>query len=161
MQPSEISWDPESGVLTQSGIRYVLMRPDVIMGTAAHLPHPEEFISAMSESAFENARDSFVRYRESGALNGADPVEHACGMAAQLGWGQWTVTNKDESGYIVSVRNSPFAFQANGGRLAMCGWITGVLRATIAANSTSAPQVRETHCAAQGHADCEFEIRIG
>lgn len=157
-QSDEISWDPESGTLTQSGIRYVLMRPDVVMGAAEHLPNPEQFVAAIGESAFENARDSFLRYRQSGALNGGDPIDHACGMAGKLGWGLWEVRERRADGYTVSVFNSPFAIPAQNNPVPMCGWITGVLRAVCLANHRKASHVRETCCAAQGHAHCTFEI---
>lgn len=157
---NEISWDPESGILTQSGIRYVLMRPDVVMGAAEHLPNPGQYLAAISESAFENARDSFLRYRQSGALNGGDPIDHACGMAGKLGWGLWKVSENEPEGYTVSVYNSPFAIPANGGSEPRCGWITGVLRAVCFASHGKASQVHEASCAAQGHEHCTFKIRF-
>lgn len=158
MQASEISWDPESGTLTQSGIRYVLMRPDVVMGTAAYLPNPEDFVEAIAESAFANAQGSFAHYRDSGALDGADPLKHGCEMAGRLGWGSWDIARKDGSKYTVCVKNSPFALAPEGSDQAMCGWIAGVLRALVATHGNSGAVVTETRCAAQGHDHCEFSI---
>jgi uncharacterized protein len=161
MPTAELSWDEENGELTQSGIRYVLMRPDVVMGAASHLPDLVQYVRAIEASACENARGSFDRYRDSGALGDRDPIVHACEMAQKLGWGVWRVTDQRPDTYQVEVINSPFAAAMKGAEVPVCGWISGVLSAVAGASFPQQSTVHENECGAQGHECCRFEIRIG
>lgn len=160
MQTRDISWKPADGALYQSDIRYVLMRPDVVMGTIKHVASPADLIEAMRNSAFEHAINSFNSYRETGAVENSDPVEHCCIMAGQLGWGRWEIVDKLSDGYVIDATNSPFAIPLKGVDLVMCGWITGILQAITTAHGYPNAHVDETACAAQGNESCRFTILL-
>lgn len=158
MLTRNIAWVPEDGALFQGDIRYVLMRPDVVMGVLRHVADPAVLIDAMRRSACENAVNSFNSYKQSGALGNSDPVAHCCEMAGQLGWGSWNVVEQASSQYVVEAVNSPFAHAASGEGQAVCGWIAGVLQAVAVAYGHPSAQVSETACAAQGNDCCRFTI---
>lgn len=160
MPSARLTLEAESGTLSQLGIRYVLMRPDVIMGALNHLESPATVVEAMKKSAFENARGSFSRYIETGFSDGVDPIEHACRMAGQLGWGEWRVTRRAAASYAVSVSNSPFIAGVEVRDVKLCGWIAGVLKAAAAASFGEHVEADEIGCACMGASHCEFEISL-
>lgn len=160
MQTRDISWIPEDGALFQGDIRYVLMRPDVVMGILRHVADPAALVDVMRRSACEHAVNSFNSYRQSGAVGNADPVAHCCNMASQLGWGSWNIAEKSSGRYVVEVVNSPFALAASGVGQAVCGWIAGVLQAVTVADEHPSAQVDETACVARGDDCCRFNIAL-
>lgn len=158
MDRVDICWNQEAGELRQSGIRYVLMRPDVVMGVLRHLPEPEQYVAAMVASAHEYSRASFDQYAQSGATSDVDAIEHGCRMAGQLGWGHWTLRKTVGMPAAVQVENSPFAIAAKPSSIPTCGWIAGVLTALFESAQGKGFIAIETQCTAQGHSHCEFEF---
>jgi len=150
--------DIEAGEITQGGIRYILMRPDVLMGIGEHLGAYRDFVAAMSLSAFANARGSFERYKETGVFAGADPLRRVGEMAAGLGWGVWSPEVLSDREILLRVKNSPFAQAVHGSRDPVCGAIVGILRALYQTAQGDDVDVCETSCAAQGLPHCEFRI---
>src|SRR3546814_13614770 len=72
-------------------IRYLMMRPDVLMGVGTALGSIDQFVNALTESAFQNARASFEVYRRNGLLDSDGALQRAGEFAAWLGWGRWFV----------------------------------------------------------------------
>lgn len=150
-------WDASCGAITQGGVRYVLMRPDVIMGIAAGA-NPRAIIDSMSASAFRNAQDSFERYRAAGLFEDQDPILQTCEMASKLGWGRWRIATDDADHSIVEVVNSPFTVGLRGSAIPVCGWICGILQAAAKIAGAVTAHVTEVQCVAQGHQHCKFQI---
>jgi len=153
--------DAETGEITQGGVRYLLMRPDVLMGIGACLGAYGDFVGAMSQSAYANARQSFERYRDAGLFDGEEPLQQTCEIAATLGWGVWSPLRLSDREVLLLVRNSPFAQAAPRGSEPVCGPIVGVLRALYLAVEGEDVDVQETSCSAQGDELCRFQIRTG
>src|SRR3546814_5813342 len=59
------------------------------VGTA--LGSIDQFVNALTESAFQNARASFEVYRRNGLLDSDGALQRAGEFAAWLGWGRWFV----------------------------------------------------------------------
>jgi predicted hydrocarbon binding protein len=149
--------DTQAGEITQGGIRYILMRPDVLMGIGEHTGAYRDFVGAMAQSAFANAQKSFERYKQTGVFDGADPLARIAEMAAGLGWGAWAPQVLSERETLLRVTNSPFA-AAHRAEDPVCGPIVGVLRALYLTAQGEEVAVTETFCASQGHPHCEFRI---
>ncbi len=151
--------DLESGTITDGGIRYMLMRPDVLMGIGRVSGSTTQFVAALEESVFQNAQASFEEYRKLGLMDG-DFLSATATAAARLGWGRWTArqSDGDGEGFIVEVQDSPFAFGMGACDHAVCGPIVGILRAVHRVARGQGVAVVETACAAQGAPCCTFTI---
>lgn len=160
MQARDISWIPADGALFQGDIRYVLMRPDVVMGILRHVDDPAAVIEAMRLSASEHAINSFNSYQQSGAVGNSDPIAHCCDMAGKLGWGSWTIVEKSANRYVVQVVNSAFALASSDAGQPVCGFIAGVLHAVAVSDGHTGAQVEETACVAQGSDCCRVVITL-
>jgi len=152
---------PQSGEISSGGIRYLLMRPDVLMGVAHELEGvtPEVFLKALKKSAFHHGRRSFERYRDEGRFAGLDPLESTCNIAASLGWGEWVVHRQPHGNRLIEVRNSPFAAGFGASRIPVCAPIVGILEAVTMVFQGPTAQVEEIACCSQGADVCRFHLR--
>jgi uncharacterized protein len=150
-----------AGEIAEDGIRYVLMRPDVLMGVAHELDasSAQAFLRALERSAFRHVQMSFTRYQAREPLSGTDFIANTCEAAARLGWGVWSAIHERDSSLIVEVRNSPFAAGFGVSDKPVCSAIVGILRAVALTAYGLDCQVTELACAAQGAPACRFEIR--
>lgn len=152
--------DVRNGEIREDGIRYVMMRPDVLMGVAHELcavPR-QAFLTALAESAFQHAQASFVHYQNTQRFVDAQLLEGVFSVAARLGWGAWTLREEPEHGQLVEVLNSPFAAGFGRSDIPVCAIIVGILRAAMFVAAGSAGEVREFRCAAQGAPCCQFLV---
>ena len=159
MTESPFNFDLAAGTVRDGALRYLLIRPDVLMGTARKLGHIPEFVRAFEESAYANARESFEVYRAQGKLDVHDFLERTAQSAARLGWGLWSVEGGDGGRPSVIVRNSPFAAGIGHCDVPACGPICGILRALYVVMLGEEVLVQETQCTAQGALDCRFQFR--
>ena len=157
-----IEQQPGEGTIAEGNIRYVMLRPDVLMGAARHLgPNREgEFLAALEASAFAHAQASFVAYRDAGRFGSADFLDSAGKVAADLGWGRWRVSTEPDGARSVHVENSPFAHGYGPSARPVCGLITGVLRAIALVGYGQSVAVEEVVCVAQGAKECCFRLAL-
>ena len=148
------------GTIFDEDIRYVLMRPDVLMGAARQLGNgrENEFLAALEESAYNNAQASFATYRDNDRFGREDFLTSACRVANRLGWGRWNHSEKPDGTRIVQVANSPFAEGYGPSEQPVCSPIKGVLRAIALIGYGKSVTVQETACVAQGAARCSFHL---
>lgn len=162
--------DAARGTWSDGPRRYVLLRPDSLMGALRTLDTATRDIvfDALALSLQRHGGDSLNAYAAS--VNG-DPqalIAATVDAACDLGWGRWTVR---EQGVIldVIVQHSPFAAgwlaaerapQAKRDVAAprVCAPIRGMLAALAENLGDASPHVQELSCAAQGHAECHFRV---
>ncbi len=150
---------PAEGAIFDGNIRYVMIRPDVLMGTARQLGQGgADFLAALEESAFQNAQASFATYRESDRFGEEDFLASACGVANKLGWGLWSASEELNGTRVVRVDNSPFAEGYGTSGHPVCAPIKGVLRAIALIGYGQSAIVQETACVAQGAQQCSFHL---
>ena len=151
---------PGDGAIVDGAIRYMLIRPDVLMGVAHHLGQgrEHEFLAALEASAFANAQASFAAYKDRKQFGQEDFLASTCGVANTLGWGSWSLTEEADGVRAIRVSHSPFAAGFGPSPRAVCAPIKGVLRASALVGYGKDVQVDETECAAQGHKQCCFRI---
>jgi predicted hydrocarbon binding protein len=146
------------GEISNGGIRYMLIRPDVLMGVARELAGvgPDVFLKALEKSAFVNGMRSFERYRDEGRFKGSDALASTCNIAASLGWGEWSAHEQPDGTKLIDVRNSPFAAGFGASTLPVCAPIVGILKALTLVFYGPAAQVEEIACSSQGADTCRF-----
>ncbi len=151
----------QPGELSIGGIRYLLMRPDVLMGVARELENiaPDVFFRALEKSAFLHGMRSFERYRDEGRFEGRDPLESTCNIAASLGWGEWVAHRHPDGSRSIEVRNSPFSAGFGASRLPVCAPVVGILRALALVFHGPGTEVEEVACCSQGAQVCRFLLR--
>lgn len=151
-----LEYDPERGEYRDGAIRYMMIRPDALMGMIAELPETmrphamEGFVRAIRRVGGHSART----YQDAGTDDLLRTIEET---APQLGWGRWTLTRADD-GLALTVENSPFAAGAGPSPRPVCAPIRGMLTA-IGEMTLGEVSVAETSCAAAGAACCRFTVR--
>lgn len=160
-QSSFIS-DGSKGEIYDGEIRYLLIRPDVLMGLLKNL-HPDSrsiALQVFEQSAFENGMASMLEYKSLDFASTADALDHFCHKGATLGWGRWNHSADETGNPIFTVTNSPFAEGYGPCNHPVCAPIAGIIRASISVYFGRDCSVKETSCAAQEGNCCIFVVNF-
>jgi predicted hydrocarbon binding protein len=154
-----LTWDTEVGELRDGEVRYLLIRPDTLMGMFALLEPAvaAAALAALGRSTAEHGRLSAARYREMGADDSERLIATIEATAPQLGWGRWRLA-REGSGLSLVVANSPFAAGHGPAQAPVCAPIAGMLAAVagLVAGPGARIEAHESTCAAQGAPRCRF-----
>ena len=158
-----LQWQTEQGQIMDADRRYVMMRADVLMGLFRELPTDAARAQALAALARSTARGGGASTRayfqtlrgDVGAL-----LNTMAGYSSELGWGVWAFSAPPgQDALLLEVRNSPFAAGFGASAHPVCHPIAGILQ-TVGELALGRPvTVEETSCAAQGHAQCRFDVR--
>ncbi|MBL8340710.1 MAG: hypothetical protein JNL30_04510 [Rubrivivax sp.] len=168
-----LSWETAEGAVADGPRRYLLMRPDVLMGALVRLDEAarRSWLGAVAESARVQGGESLAAYAATVGHDSARLLEATASAAADLGWGRWVFTHAQQAPDEVlqlEVHGSPFAagwLAAGGGTSAqpVCAPVCGMLAALASLLWPGRPvQVREQRCGVAGQppaATCAFEAR--
>ena len=153
-----LRWTTDDGAIHDGARRYLMMRPDVLMGMLRRLPADDRAraFAAFAESIRDHGIDSIRAYF---AQVGDDPpalLAATARAAADLGWGAWRFEpGRDRLGLTVDA--SPFAAGFGAASEPVCAPIAGMLEAVTTVATGIDCDVREVRCAACGAPRCEFE----
>lgn len=152
-----LTWDPEVGEVRDGEVRYLLIRPDTLMGMFARLEPAAAgaALEALGRSTAEHGRHSASRYQAMGADDSERLIATIEATAPQLGWGRWRLA-REQGGLTLEVANSPFAAGHGPSRKPVCAPIAGMLAAVAGLLSGVGMEVIESACAAQGAPRCLF-----
>ncbi|KRW95245.1 4-vinyl reductase [Paracoccus sp. MKU1] len=152
--------DHETGQLSDGPIRYLIMRPDALMGMFDRLPTSAraEALAALAGSVAEFGGRSVTAYLQARPGNFEALLRVIEQISADLGWGLWRFQAGQDGNYGLTVRNSPFAAGiAQPASQPACAPIQGMLTAIAAQIFGNGGKVIETHCAAcHGGDTCHF-----
>lgn len=156
-----LTYDAENGAHLDSGIRYMMIRPDAFMGILHELPEEDRprVLEAMARSITTQGAKSAQAYQKMGAADGAALLVVIASTAPELGWGIWSFSEPDADGFTLEVRNSPFVAGYGDAPWPVCAPICGMLVAVGKMVLGQAVSVSETKCAATGGETCHFAIR--
>jgi predicted hydrocarbon binding protein len=151
-------FDQARGEIMDETRRYMLIRPEALMGLFRRLPAParRDAMQALADSIFLMGSDSARAYRALGADNARALADTVAATAPQLGWGVWSFAI-DEGAIRLSVENSPFAAGFGAAPEPVCTPIAGMLRAVSSMILEVETEVREIGCRACGENTCRFE----
>ena len=152
-------FDAAAGEYRDGDIRYMMIRPDALMGILAELPEAMqgEFLAAFARSITRHGGRSAQAYRAAGDVAPGQLVATIAETAPQLGWGVWDLRHGDGA-LDLTVRNSPFVAGHGPAAGPVCHPIIGMLRAIGPMVLGCEVIVAETRCAAMGHAACRFSV---
>lgn len=155
-----LAFDADCGEYRDGAIRYMMIRPDALMGILHQLPADMQpaVLEAFARSITEAGGKSAAAYRAAGSVDGPALVATIARTAPELGWGIWTLT-LGASRMDLSVANSPFVAGYGRSATPVCHPIVGMLTAVGRMVFGTDVAVQETQCAAvTGDADCRFEV---
>jgi hypothetical protein len=156
-----LAFDGTRGEYRDGAIRYMMIRPDALMGILHELPAAmrADVLAAFARSITDHGGKSATAYRQAGAADGAALVATIERTAPELGWGVWTLTLHDQ-GLDLLVDNSPFAAGHGASATPVCHAIVGMLTAVGRMVLGSEVRVRELECAATtARGICRFDVR--
>lgn len=156
---ARLRWLPE-GAIQDGPRRYLMMRPDVLMGLIRRLP-PEAraaAFAAFADSVAEHGLDSIRAYFRQVGEDPSALLAATVAAASDLGWGAWAFEpGRNRLGLAVDA--SPFAAGHGPSEAPVCAPIAGMLRAVAAVATGIDGDAVETACAACGAPRCTFEAR--
>ncbi len=154
-----LAWDSHAGEILDETRRYMLIRPEALMGIFRNLPDEARVaaLNALEDSIFEQGSDSARAYRRHGG-EGASLAHLVAATAPQLGWGIWHFEIAPEV-IRLEVRNSPFAAGFGPSPTPVCHAIVGMVGPSPAWSSMRPVNAAEIQCAATGAPTCRFEAR--
>ena len=158
-----ISKPDGKGGLDIGGIRYMMIRPDALMGLFHRLGAQDRNVAlhALADSVFEHGGKSAASYAGSGHGAALQLIARIEEIAPQIGWGQWQITLRDD-GLDLEVENAPFVAGYGTADQTVCAPIRGMLAAITKQIFNSDAVVTEPRCAAVvGSGPCHFTSRIG
>lgn len=154
-------FDAAAGEYRDGAIRYMMIRPDALMGILAELPEAmrPQVLEAFARSITRAGGNSARSYQSAGAASPEQLVATIAATAPELGWGIWKLSLGHQR-LDLDVRNSPFAAGIGTSDTPVCHPIKGMLAAIGPMILGSAVTVTETRCAAMsgGEGNCRFEV---
>jgi predicted hydrocarbon binding protein len=158
----EIEFDRESGTLSYKDVRYLLIRPETIVGfqKAIEKQDLKIGINALFQGGFQGGYLSAKKYKEIQNLSDDETIKFMMAMGAQIGWGHFKVDQYDfgEKKLQISVENSPFAVTYGDASEGVCHLTRGVLSGLATVLFSKTCTASEDKCRAKGDHHCVFVI---
>jgi hypothetical protein len=157
---ARLRWDAADGSIHDGPRRYLMMRPDVLMGTLARLPDPvrAQVQDAFADSVAAHGIDSIRAYFRQVGEDPPKLMAATVQAAADLGWGAWRF-EPGRGRLGLAVTGSPFAQGAATAARPACAPIRGMLQAVATVATGIESEALELRCVACGAPRCEFEAR--
>ena len=153
--------DENSGAWFDQSRRYMMIRPDALMGIFRNLPEDVRHVAlhSFADSISKQGGDSARAYVAMGGT-GEKLFEVIAATAPELGWGRWSFEITPELVRLV-VYNSPFADGYGSSTHPVCMPIIGMLNSVCSISMGYEMIAREIQCAAMGAECCIFEAKRG
>jgi predicted hydrocarbon binding protein len=153
-----LAFDSTRGEIRDQTRRYLMLRPDVLMGALRLLDEParKAALDAFAASVAQHGRDSVLAYLEQLGGDRSRLLDAMQEAAADVGWGCWQF-EVASGGLKLIVENSPFAVGYGGSDEAVCAPIRGMLQAVGEIVLGTQVASGERACACVGGAVCVFE----
>ena len=158
----QLTYDPIWGALTYKDVRYVLIRPETIVGFQKTIEKHSRTGAqkALFQGGYQGGYLSAKKYKEMQNLSDSETIRFMMTMGAEIGWGNFQVVEYDfESRNLqIKVENSAFAEAYGDSTEGVCHLISGVLSglATVLFGQDCAAS--ETECLSKGDAHCAFRV---
>lgn len=158
----EMVYDRSSGALLFNGVRYLMIRPETIVGfqKAMNESFGKESDKHIFEGGFTGGYLSANKYKERYNFSDLEIVEFMMKMGTQIGWGHFSLELYDPKLKIlnVSVAHSPFAESYGSASHGVCHLIRGVLAGMASVLFGKECTSNEIECRAKGSQICRFVV---
>lgn len=158
----ELVYDQSSGSLMYKGVRYLLMRPETLVGFQKALVQncSKEADDNLFQGGFTGGSLSAKKYKDLHNFGDHEIIEFMMNMGNQIGWGNFSLVRYDpsEMHLCVAVKDSPFAEAYGQSSQSVCHLIRGVLAGMASVLFGGACLAEEVECRARGDECCRFVI---
>jgi len=156
-----LAFDAQRGEIRDQTRRYLMLRPDVLMGMLLRLDPParQAALGAFAASVAQHGRASVLAYLDRLGGDRGRLLDAMQDAAADLGWGQWRF-DPAERALGLTVENSPFACGFGSSQHPVCAPIVGMLQAVAEILFEADVASVERTCAAAGAGLCVFEAAV-
>jgi predicted hydrocarbon binding protein len=153
-----LTFDAVRGEIRDQSRRYLMLRPDVLMGMFRALDPAarQGALDAFAASIARHGRDSVLAYLDHLHGDRAALLDAVQDTASDLGWGCWRFA-RAKSALRLTVDNSPFADGFGVSEHPVCAPIRAMLQTVAQIVLQSEVDSAEHACASMGSAVCEFE----
>jgi hypothetical protein len=174
---AHLDFNASNGEIRDKQIRYMLIRPDSIMGifSLLDLPTAEKALLALQESVYEASSRSFREYSRRSSNGSLVELEsQVFRVAGILGWGKWEVVRRSctqqqpqkheyKHEVEVLVTNSPFTIDRPDMSDVLNTWqyapIAGVLRALYTIMAAKSPCDQSPTDPKKSQEGCQAEVQ--
>jgi predicted hydrocarbon binding protein len=159
----QLVYDSASGALTYRDVRYVVIRPETIIGFQKTIEkHSREGArDALFQGGYQGGYLSAKKFKETQNLSNTETIDFMMTMGAQIGWGHFDLIDYDFNNRKLQIRvlNSAFAEAYGDATEGVCHLINGVLSGLAAVLFGRNCMGSETECLAKSDPHCVFHIR--
>jgi len=158
----QLVYDPASGALTYRDVRYVLIRPETIVGFQKTIEkHSRKGAQdALFQGGYRGGYLSAKKFKEMQNLSDSETISFMMTMGAEIGWGNFELIEYDFENRKLQIRveNSAFAEAYGDATEGVCHLINGVLSGLATILFAHNCMGSETKCLAKGDKHCVFHI---
>ncbi len=158
----ELEYDPVTGALSYKDVRYLLMRPETIVGfqKATEKHSPTAARHAFFQGGYQGGYLSAKKYKEIHNLSDSETIKFMMNMGSEIGWGYFKLNeySLEKKSLRITVENSPFAEAYADSTEGVCHLIRGVLSGLATILFSSNCTASEIECMAKGDHHCVFLI---
>ena len=158
----ELTYDSASGALNYKDVRYLLIRPETVIGfqKAIEETNREPARDAFFKGGFSGGKLSAQKYRELHHFDDNQIIAFMMKMGTEIGWGHFQLQKFDfqNKNLDIIVKQSAFAGAYGPSSGTVCHLINGVLSGLASVIFKTECVGSEVKCLAKGDAHCFFEI---
>lgn len=158
----QLIYDSISGALTYKDVRYLLIRPETIVGFQKDVEKHSRKAAreALFKGGFRGGYLSAKKYKELHHLSDSETIRFMMSMGAEIGWGNFQpiVYDFENCKLKIRVENSAFAAAYGESTAGVCYLIGGVLSGLATVLFGRNCKALETECLAKGDTHCVFHI---
>jgi len=158
----ELKYDSASGALKYKDVRYLLIRPETIVGfqKAIEKHSPTAVRDAFFQGGYQGGYLSAKKYKEIHNLSDSETIKFMMTMGAEIGWGHFKLDEYDfaKKELQISVEDSAFAEAYGNSDEGVCHLISGVLSGLATILFSRNCTAFEIECMARGDHHCVFRI---
>ena len=160
----DLQHDENQGAIFYKGVRYLIIRPETVMGmfkSLAEFVGWEKAGEIFYNGGFEGGKASSMKFRQVFNLSAREAAEYICQMGNKIGWGNFKLDEFDEEkkNLTITVKSSPFSEQMPGSGKAVCHFLRGVMGGLGSASFDSDKQAEEFLCVSKGDDVCRFKYQ--
>ncbi len=158
----QLMYDPASGALIYRDVRYLLIRPETIVGFQKTIEkHSRKGArEALFQGGYRGGYLSAKKYKEMQNLSDNETINFMMTMGAEIGWGSFQLIEYDFENRKLQIRveNSAFAEAYGDATEGVCHLISGVLSGLATVLFARNCIAFEIECLAKGDKHCVFHI---
>ncbi len=158
----QLMYDPASGALTYRDVRYLLIRPETIVGFQKTIEKHSRTSAqdALFQGGYGGGYLSAIKYKEMQNLSDSETISFMMTMGAEIGWGNFQLIEYDFENRKLQIRveNSAFAEAYGDATEGVCHLISGVLSGLATVLFALNCIAFEIECLAKGDKHCVFHI---